>query len=135
MPLTKAIFVIMLGAFLCAGTTARGASVPSVDDPRQTPAPTKPDPGAGARIAEKMVGLFRRHISAVDGDRCPMYPTCSQYSLEAFEKHGAIMGWVMTCDRLLRCGRDEVLLAPVVVTGGEQRCFDPVENNDFWWTR
>ncbi len=81
------------------------------------------------------VELFKKHISPIDGDRCPMYPSCSQYSLDAFNKHGLLMGWIMTCDRLLRCGRDEMTSAPRIMVNGRQRCYDSVENNDFWWER
>jgi putative component of membrane protein insertase Oxa1/YidC/SpoIIIJ protein YidD len=63
-----------------------------------------------------------------------MYPTCSQYSLLSFKKHGLFIGWMMTCDRLFRCGRDEVGLSPWITVNGEIRCYDPVENNDFWWS-
>ncbi len=75
--------------------------------------------------------LYRKYISPVIGDRCPMYPSCSHYSTEAFKKHGPIMGIIMTCDRLMRCGRDETKLSPAVVVDGERYYFDPVENNDF----
>ena len=80
------------------------------------------------------IRFFQRHISSIDGDRCPMYPSCSSYGLDAFEKHGLLMGWIMTCDRLLRCGRDELTLAPRVMIDSEIHCYDPVEQNDFWWT-
>ena len=89
------------------------------------------DSGFGSTV----VGLFKRHISPIDGNRCPMYPSCSRYSLNAFNKHGLLMGWVMTCDRLLRCGRDELLTAPRVIVDGGARCYDSVEDNDFWWVK
>ncbi len=76
--------------------------------------------------------LFRNYISAVDGDRCPMTPSCSRYSLDAFHKHGVVMGWIMTSDRLMRCGRDELAHTGSVRTGGTIFSLDPVENNDFW---
>ncbi len=34
---------------------------------------------------------------------CRFYPTCSEYSAEAIEKHGAIIGIILTVYRLLRC--------------------------------
>jgi putative membrane protein insertion efficiency factor len=80
-----------------------------------------------------MVELYRNYISPIDGKNCPMYPTCSRYSLQCFKKHGLFVGWVMTCDRLLRCGRDELRLSPEIVVNDELRCYDPLENNDFWW--
>jgi putative membrane protein insertion efficiency factor len=81
------------------------------------------------------IHLYRKHISSSGGDRCPMYPSCSTYSLEAFEKHGAIKGWIMTCDRLMRCGRDELRLGSPVIIRGKTRTYDSVKNNDFWWNK
>ena len=80
-----------------------------------------------------VIHLFKRHVSPIDGDRCPMYPSCSQYSLEASNKHGLLMGWIMTCDRLLRCGGDGLKTAPRITVDGRTRCYDSVEENDFWW--
>lgn len=80
-----------------------------------------------------VIKFYQKHISAIDGDRCPMYPHCSQYCAGAIEKHGFPMGWIMACDRLLRCGRDEVRLSPHVRVKGRELTFDPVSANDFWW--
>lgn len=71
-------------------------------------------------------------ISRADGDRCPMAPTCSAYSVQAIQQHGLLKGWVMTCDRLMRCGRDELRLSDRVLINGRIRCYDPVDQNDFW---
>lgn len=79
--------------------------------------------------------FFTKFISGVDGNRCPMYPTCSRYAVEAIEKHGVLMGWVMTCDRLIRCGRDETRLSPPVWIKGAKHTYDPVDANDFWWKK
>jgi hypothetical protein len=81
-----------------------------------------------------LVMLHRKYVSPVDGKECPMYPSCSEYSLRCFERHGLFMGWVMTCDRLLH-EADEMREAPVVYVNGEERFFDPPGNNDFWWHR
>jgi len=62
-----------------------------------------------------------------------MYPSCSQYSLQSFEKHGFLIGWMMTCDRLVRCGRDETNLSQEIFVNGKLKFYDPVEKNDFWW--
>lgn len=80
------------------------------------------------------IGFFRRVLSKADGDRCPMHPSCSTYALESLNKHGAVMGWIMTCDRLLRCGHDEIRLAPTMRTSRGPKTYDPVESNDFWWS-
>ncbi len=79
------------------------------------------------------VRFFKKYISGVDGDRCSMHPTCSRYCLNSVKKHGAVMGWIMTCDRLLRCGGDEIRTARQIKTQNDLYFHDPVENNDFWW--
>jgi uncharacterized protein len=79
------------------------------------------------------IKFYTTYISGADGNRCPMYPSCSQYCMEAFKKHGAFWGWIMCSDRLMRCGRDETKVSPPVLMDGEKLCFDPVCNNDFWW--
>lgn len=78
------------------------------------------------------VHFFRNSLSGADGDRCPMYPSCSTYTLEAFKTYGAFKGWIMSSDRLLRCGRDELKTCPVVRIDGQNQCYDPVSNNIFW---
>ena len=35
--------------------------------------------------------------------KCPYYPTCSAYGLEAVETHGVVKGGLMAFWRLLRC--------------------------------
>ena len=35
--------------------------------------------------------------------KCPYYPTCSTYGLEAVEKYGAIKGGALAAWRILRC--------------------------------
>ncbi|MDD2388192.1 MAG: membrane protein insertion efficiency factor YidD [Desulfobacterales bacterium] len=84
-------------------------------------------------VVLKPVQWFSTYISRADGDRCAMYPTCSQYAMESVKRHGMFMGWIMTCDRLMRCGRDELRRSPLVEVNGRTRCYDPVEQNDFWW--
>jgi len=34
---------------------------------------------------------------------CRFYPTCSEYGIQAIEKHGIIKGGIKTCWRILRC--------------------------------
>lgn len=80
-----------------------------------------------------LIRFYQKHISPIDGARCPMHPTCSEYARKAIEKHGPVIGWIMACDRLVRCGRDEVRLSRKVRVNGETKVYDPVENNDFWW--
>src|SRR5262245_40051405 len=37
---------------------------------------------------------------------CRFRPTCSDYSIEAVQKHGTIRGLVLTCKRLMACTND-----------------------------
>lgn len=79
------------------------------------------------------IRLYQRVISPIDSGRCHMSPSCSSYSLDAFERHGLLVGWVMTCDRLIRCGGDEFAVSGSRELNGKHYCNDTVDNNDFWW--
>jgi len=77
--------------------------------------------------------LYKGYLNSLEGVRhgsCPMFPSCSQYNRLAVKKFGPLKGWVMTFDRLLRCGRDETSLAPQIFIHGVLKYWDPVENND-----
>jgi len=82
----------------------------------------------------KGITIFQDYISVVDGDRCPMMPTCSTYALYAIKKHGFFIGAVMTADRLIH-ESDEIRYAPAIVHGESVRFHDPVSNNDFWFDK
>jgi len=81
---------------------------------------------------KNFVMFYKDYISPIDGKQCPMYPSCSQYSIECFEKYGLIMGWLMTCDRLFH-EADEMKQAPMILINNRFRFYDPVKNNVFWW--
>ena len=49
------------------------------------------------------IRLYQMTISPLLGQRCRFYPSCSQYALEAIEKHGAVRGGWMALARLVRC--------------------------------
>lgn len=50
-----------------------------------------------------LIKLYRKYLSPMKAVRCPYYPSCSQYGLEALEKYGALKGGAMTAYRILRC--------------------------------
>jgi putative membrane protein insertion efficiency factor len=64
------------------------------------------------------VRLYRSAISPLLPPRCRFTPTCSQYALEALERHGAAKGSILTVKRLCKChpfhpgGVDEVPKCP-----------------------
>jgi putative component of membrane protein insertase Oxa1/YidC/SpoIIIJ protein YidD len=86
-----------------------------------------------ARAENGLIKFYQEHISVVDGNRCPMVPSCSSYASKAIEKHGPVIGWMMALDRLVRCGRDETRVSKKGVVNHREYTFDPVEANDFWW--
>jgi len=47
--------------------------------------------------------FYKRFISPLLGDHCRFYPTCSEYSIDAFRKYGVLRGFVLTVKRLGRC--------------------------------
>ena len=56
-----------------------------------------------AYIVSLPVRAYRVVLSPWVGHGCRYQPTCSAYSLEALEKHGAIKGTYLTVRRIMRC--------------------------------
>ncbi|MBE6042532.1 MAG: membrane protein insertion efficiency factor YidD [Clostridiales bacterium] len=46
---------------------------------------------------------YQKYLSPVKTTRCPYYPTCSNYALQAIEKYGAVRGGILAGWRILRC--------------------------------
>lgn len=88
--------------------------------------------GISEEIAAAPVRFYQRFLGAHWGRRCAYYPSCSNYSLLAIRKHGALIGLIMTFDRLQH-ESNEVIYSPLIRTGNEIRVYDPLENNDHWW--
>lgn len=55
------------------------------------------------RILKGIVRGYQLFISPVLPSNCRFYPTCSYYSMEALEKHGAIKGLWLSLRRIGRC--------------------------------
>lgn len=45
------------------------------------------------------------------------------------------MGWILACDRLLRCGHDEKRLSGRIKADGQRLVYDPLDANTFWWKK
>ena len=56
-----------------------------------------------ARILVSIVKAYQLVLSPFFGQQCRFYPTCSQYAIEAIQKHGALRGSYYTVHRLCRC--------------------------------
>ena len=50
-----------------------------------------------------LIRFYQVCISPLKPASCRFTPTCSQYALEAFRKHGPITGFYLTLRRILRC--------------------------------
>lgn len=64
------------------------------------------------------IRVYRWCISPMFVSPCRYLPTCSEYAIEALQKHGPAKGAVLTARRLLRCH-------PITWLGGSSG-FDPV---------
>lgn len=56
--------------------------------------------------ANDYIGFYQTYISGIRGQECPMYPSCSNYGLKTFSETNFASAFIMTSDRLLRCGHD-----------------------------
>ena len=50
-----------------------------------------------------LIKFYQKYLSSMKTTKCPYYPCCSQYGLEAIQKHGAIKGSLLAFWRILRC--------------------------------
>lgn len=51
-----------------------------------------------------LIKFYRKYLSGLKtAPTCKFYPTCSQYAMEAIEKHGIIKGGLLAVWRILRC--------------------------------
>lgn len=51
-----------------------------------------------------LIKFYRKYLSGLKtAPTCKFYPTCSQYAIEAIEKHGVIKGGLLAVWRILRC--------------------------------
>ena len=61
----------------------------------------------GIKICELLIKFYKKVISPIihliPGSGCRFYPTCSQYTLQAIQKHGVIRGIIIGTCRILRC--------------------------------
>jgi putative membrane protein insertion efficiency factor len=49
------------------------------------------------------IKTYQKYISPYKSTKCPYFPSCSCYGIQAVEKHGAIKGSALTAWRILRC--------------------------------
>lgn len=133
-------FFMLIPIFLLPGCIKEPMAPKDIGFPGESNLSANEDSGSDSSgtftpgISENpFIRFYQRHISPADGQRCSMHPSCSAYCSRVLKKHGWFMGWIMSCDRLMRCGRDEKHIAPEIIKNGRIYTYDPVERNDFWW--
>jgi putative membrane protein insertion efficiency factor len=87
---------------------------------------TRPEVAA----ASAALRLFQRLISPVDGPRCRLYPTCSEFARQAVQRYGLLAGVALTCGRLIRDNASAPAYYRRAVAGGRLVLYDPPE--DHW---
>lgn len=50
-----------------------------------------------------IIKFYRKYLSPLKNTKCPYYPSCSEYGLEAVSKYGVIKGGAMASWRIIRC--------------------------------
>lgn len=50
-----------------------------------------------------LIAVYRFFLSPWIGNQCRFHPTCSYYTEQAIEQHGALAGAYLGARRLLRC--------------------------------
>ncbi|HNZ40427.1 MAG TPA: membrane protein insertion efficiency factor YidD [Clostridia bacterium] len=55
------------------------------------------------KLIIRLIKFYRINISPNKLPCCRFVPTCSQYAIEAVEKHGAFKGSLLSLWRILRC--------------------------------
>ena len=56
-----------------------------------------------ASLALAMIRFYQVFISPFLGRNCRFVPSCSEYALEAVERHGALKGGWLAARRVCRC--------------------------------
>ncbi|MDE6959791.1 MAG: membrane protein insertion efficiency factor YidD [Lachnospiraceae bacterium] len=50
-----------------------------------------------------LIKWYQKYLSPLKNTKCPYYPSCSQYGLEAIERYGAVKGGLLALWRIIRC--------------------------------
>ena len=126
------VLAVVSGPVALAQTDANPMRAPKAA-PRPAPVVSGPV-SIPAQVFDAYLRFFQKVISPVDGARSSMYPTGSAYARQAFAAHGALLGFLLTAERLMHEG-NEGLVAPRIRKHGRWRIYDPLEANDRWWRR
>lgn len=99
---------------------------PALHSARVASSPAVPEE-MGRACAYAWLKIYQDYLSVVIISHCPLYPSCSNYSIQAIRRYGSMKGIMMTADRLIHEWTEE-LEAPVIQVGGRTLCYDPIES-------
>ncbi len=54
-------------------------------------------------VVLRALRAYRRHVSPLLPPACRYTPTCSEYAMEAVERHGTVKGLALAAKRVLSC--------------------------------
>lgn len=54
-------------------------------------------------LAIALLKVYKATVSKIKGKRCIYTPSCSVYSMEAYQSYGFVVGSFLTAKRLARC--------------------------------
>ena len=80
---------------------------------------------------------YQTHLSSARFSSCPMFPSCSNFGLQAFEQYSFFKASVLTSDRLLRCGYDNKFYSVTDYSSNQKLADFPIEtskNNYFLYS-
>lgn len=55
------------------------------------------------KIFIKPIEMYRRFVSPILPPSCRYWPSCSEYALQAIQKHGVLKGGLLGAWRVIRC--------------------------------
>jgi len=50
-----------------------------------------------------LIRIYKKYLSPLKRTKCPYFPSCSSYCIEAINKHGVIKGSALGTWRIIRC--------------------------------
>lgn len=59
--------------------------------------------GIPSTVLRTLIRGYQLTVSPLLGPRCRFFPSCSDYAMEAVQRHGALYGGYLGARRVLRC--------------------------------
>jgi len=131
----RKVFLAMLCAFFVLSYVFMPAPVRADTEKRdglKRPIPAKAEDISSDPLLSGGIKFYQSYYSSIFGGHCSLYPSCSNYSLCAFKKHGAFLGFLLTYDRLIHETDESKYSYKILIEKKRIRYYDPIINNVFW---